>query len=289
MLGAIIGDVVGSYYEVLEIEYYKKYKLPRPYEERIKILDKETPLFTDYCSCTDDSILTCAIYDAIINGECNYLKYLKEYGLREISLGLDKYGRSRFGKGFVSWLNDEKEGNSYGNGAAMRISPIGYLFDNIEDVKRESLLATIPSHNNEEAIKSALAVTTSIFFLRSGCSKEVVRKYLIDNYYNLDFDLKDLQRNYKFTSKASGSVPQALYVFFESNDFEDAIRKAISIGGDCDTIACIVGSLAEACYGIPDDIKNSVKPYLKDYMYDLLEDIYFSNDRVKCRRSDNND
>ena len=289
MLGAIIGDVVGSYYEVLEIEYYKRYKLPRSYEERISILDKNVPLFNDNCSCTDDSILTCAIYDAVVNGNCNYEKYLKLYGLKEASLGLDMYGRSRFGKGFVSWLKGEKDGNSYGNGAAMRISPIGYLFDNIEDVKRESLLATIPSHNNEEAIKSALAVTTSIFFLRSGCSKEVVRKYLIDKYYDLDFDLEDLQRNYKFTSKASGSVPQALYVFFESNDFEDAIRKAISIGGDSDTIACIVGSLAEACYGIPANIKNDVKPYLKDYMLNLLNDIYFSNDKIKCKRGAKND
>ncbi len=289
MLGAIIGDVVGSYYEVLEIEYYKKYKLPRPYEERIKILDKETPLFTDYCSCTDDSILTCAICDAIKNGNCNYEKYLKFYGLREISLGLDKYGRSRFGKGFVSWLRGEKEGNSYGNGAAMRISPIGYLFNNLEDIKRESLLATIPSHNHPEAIKSAQAVALAIFFLRNGYDKEFVKEYVTSNYYDLNFDLKDLQRNYKFTSKASGSVPQALYVFFESNGFEDAIRKAISIGGDSDTIACIVGSLAEAYYEIPEDIKKAVKPYLKDYMLELLGEMYFNVDKVKCRRRDKND
>ena len=128
MLGAIIGDVAGSYYEVLEIEYYKKYKLIRPYEERIKILDREMPLFNEYCSCTDDSILTCAIYDAIKNGKCNYEKHLRLCGLREVDLGLDMYGRSRFGKGFVAWLKGEKEGNSYGNGAAMLISPGGYLF-----------------------------------------------------------------------------------------------------------------------------------------------------------------
>ena len=288
MLGAIIGDVVGSYYEVLEIEYYRKYKVSRPYEERIKILDKDTPLFTDNCSCTDDSILTCAIYDAIKNGNGNYEKYLRDYGLREINAGLDKYGRSRFGKGFVAWLKNEKEGNSYGNGAAMRISPVGYLYDNINDVKHESFLATIPSHNNIDAIKSAEAVAVSIFMLRNGISKNKLKEYIVNNYYNLSFNLESLQRNYKFSSKAINSVPQALFVFFESNDFEDAIRKAISIGGDSDTIACIVGSLAEACYGIPEQIKKEVKPYLKDYMLDLLSDEYY-NDKIKCLRSDKND
>ena len=129
MLGAIIGDVVGSYYEVLEINYYKKHKMPRLYEDRIKILDNSISLFNDNCSCTDDSILTCAIYDAIKNGDCNYEKYLKDYGNKEINLGLDKYGRSRFGKGFVSWLKGNYQGDSYGNGAAMRISPVGFLFD----------------------------------------------------------------------------------------------------------------------------------------------------------------
>lgn len=105
MLGAIIGDAVGSYYEVLKINYYKEHKSPRLYEDRIKILNKNIPLFTDDCSCTDDSILTCTIYDAIKNGNCNYEKYLRSYGLKEINFGLDKYDRSRFGKGFISWLN----------------------------------------------------------------------------------------------------------------------------------------------------------------------------------------
>lgn len=280
MLGAIIGDVVGSYYEVLEINYYKKHKIPRLYEDRIKILDNSISLFNDNCSCTDDSILTSAIYDAIKNGDCNYEKYLKDYGNKEINLGLDKYGRSRFGKGFVSWLKGDYQGDSYGNGAAMRISPVGYLFNSLEEVKQQSRLATIPSHNNIEAIKGAEAIAVSIFLLRNGMKKSKVEEYVKKNYYDLDYNLKDLQKNYKFTSKSSGSVPQSLYIFFKSNGFEDAIRKAISIGGDSDTIACIVGSLAEAIYGIPENIKEQVKPYLKDYMIDLLSDIYY-NEKVK--------
>lgn len=280
MLGAIIGDVVGSYYEVLEINYYKEHKKTRLYEERIKILDESIPLFTKDCSCTDDSILTCAIYDAVKNGKCNYEKYLKSYGLREINLGLDKYGRSRFGKGFVSWLNGSYQGESYGNGAAMRISPIGFLFNSLDEVKKQSRLATIPSHNNFEAIKSAEAVATSIFLLRNGMKKSEVEQYIKNNYYNLNYNIEDLQRNYKFSSKSSESVPQSLYVFFRSNGFEDAIRKAISIGGDSDTIACIVGSLAEATYGIPNYIKDQAKPYLRDYMIDLLDNIYYK-DKIK--------
>lgn len=280
MLGAIIGDIAGSYYEVLEIQEKKKHKQNRKFEERIKILDENVPLFTENCSVTDDSILTCAIYDAIQNDR-NYEKYLKEYGIREKNLGNDQYGRSRFGKGFIDWLEEKTEGVSYGNGAAMRISPIGFCFDSLEEVKEESRKATIPSHNHEEAIKSAEAVATSIFLLRQGITKEEVVKYIKDNYYDLNYDLETLQRTYSFSSKASNSVPQALYIFSISNSFEDSIRKAISIGGDTDTIAAIVGSLSEAHYGIPEALKQQAKPYLKDYMSELLKDKYFKKEKVK--------
>ena len=270
MLGAIIGDVAGSYIEVLEIQGRRTIDGHRSYEERIKILDKTVPLFGLNCSCTDDSILTMAIYDAIVNGSCDYEKYLREYGLREINNGMDIYGRSRFGKGFVSWLEGSYQGDSFGNGAAMRISPVGYMFNTLEEVKEQARLATIPSHNHKESIKAAEAVATTIFLLRTGHSKDDVYKYVTDNYYDLNYDLEDLQRNNVFSSKSSVSVPQALFVFFEANDFEDSIRKALSIGGDSDTIACIVGSISEAYYGIPEKLKVEVKPYMKDYMIDLL-------------------
>lgn len=287
MLGAIIGDIAGSYYEVLEILERKNDKRNRSYKERIKILDKNIPLFTENSSVTDDSILTCAIYDAIQNNK-EYEKYLKEYGLREINLGLDMYGRSRFGSGFVDWINNKKEGNSFGNGAAMRISPVGYLFDTLEEVKEESRKATIPSHNHEESIKAAEAVAVSIFLIRKGMSKEDLKEYLENNYYKLDYDLETLQRNYTFSSKASLSVPQALYVFLISDNFEDSIRKAISIGGDTDTIAAIVGSISESYYGIPENLKQQTKPYLKDYMYSLLEKRYYSKEKVKIKNETNN-
>lgn len=264
MIGAIIGDVAGSYYEVLETTQ------ERTYEDRIKILDKETPLFREESSYTDDTILTCAIYDAIKNGNCEYEKYLRSYGLKEINLGVDKYGRSRFGKGFVNWLNGDYVGESFGNGCAMRISPVGFMFDSSEEIKEESYKATIPSHNHPDSIKGAEAIAIMIFLLRTGYSKEQALAYIKGNYYELDFDLENLQRTNKFTSKTSICVPQAIYIFSVSTDFEDAIRKAISIGGDTDTIAAIVGSLAEAYYGIPDDIKEEVKKYLNDDIINLM-------------------
>lgn len=268
MLGAIIGDVVGSYYEVLEVKEVKNGH--RSYEERIKILDQNTPLFTENSSVTDDSILTFAIYKAIKENK-PYEEMLKLYAKKEIDLGKDMYGRSRFGKGFVEWVNGKTQGTSYGNGASMRISPVGYLFDTLEEVKQESYKATIPSHNHEESILCAEAVSTSIFLLRNGISKEELKEYIEKNYFKLDYDLEDLRRNYKFSSKSINSVPQAIFAFLESNSFEETIRNAISIGGDTDTIACIAGSLAESYYGIPEELLEQVKPYLKDYMKELLD------------------
>lgn len=273
MFGAFIGDIIGSIYEVKEMEYTSKYHKPRPYEERMKIMEKETPLFTEDCSCTDDSILTCAIADCLINGSGNYEEYLKSYAKREIDLGLDMYGRSRFGSRFVSWVKGLEEGISFGNGAAMRISPIGYL-DDFSEVKNEAYLATIPSHNHPEALESSKIVATSIYLLRNGMTKKGLETYIKDHYDSLDFDLEDLRKNYMFSSKSKKSVPQALFVFLQSTSFEDAIRKAISIGGDTDTIACIVGSLSEAYYGIDEELIEGVLPYLKDYMLPILQQFY---------------
>lgn len=268
MYGAIIGDIVGSYYEVLEIKNKN-----RSYEDRMKIMDRNVPLFNEKCSCTDDSILTTAIANAILNGE-SYEKKLREYGLREINLGKDIYGRSRFGKGFVEWLKNDYMGESFGNGSAMRISPVGYLFNSIDEIKSESLNATIPSHNHIESIKSSEAVAVSIYLLRRGMDKDSLKEYIEKHYFSLEYDLDDLRKNYKFTSRAIDSVPQAIFCFLNSNDFEDAIRLSISIGGDSDTIACITGALAESYYGIDEEIIECAKTYIKDYMKDVIDKFY---------------
>lgn len=272
MYGAIIGDVAGSCYEFLEMNAKKDKKL-RPYMEKMLIMDKNVPLFTDNSSVTDDSILTTAIADAIINNR-DYEEALRDYGLHEISKGNDMYGKSRFESCFIKWLLHKGEGNSFDNGCAMRISPVGFLFDDLKNVKIEAYEATSPSHNHEEAYKAAEAVATSIFLLRKGLSKEELKKYIEDNYYKLDYDLNELRLNYVFTNKASSSVPQAIFCFLESNNFEDAIRKAISIGGDSDTIACITGSLAEAYYGVPKKLINEVEKYLPVYIKIMLDKFY---------------
>lgn len=286
MLGAIIGDIIGSYYEVVETQYFKKEHTPRPYEERMKIMDLSTELFTKNCSCTDDSILTCAIADAILNKNENiydYEKNLKEYGLREIDLGMDIYGRSRFGKGFVDWLQGNYQGTSYGNGAAMRISAIGFCFDTLEEVRSQVYLATIPSHNHEESLLGAEAVAVSIYLLRNGMTKQDLKQYIEKKYYSLNYNLETLRREYTVSSNTNKSVPQALFVFLESNNFEDAIRKAISIGGDSDTIAAIVGGLSEAYYGLDEKLVEKAKPYIKDYMWPVIRQFY-ERKQVKCKK-----
>lgn len=272
MYGAIIGHVAGSIYEVMEINAKKK-KTMRSKLERTIILDKNIPLFTNMSSMTDDSVLTCSIADSILNN-ISYEKKLKEYGLQELKLGNDSYGRNRFGSGFIKWLYDFNNKDSYGNGCAMRISPIGYLFDDLKTLKKESRLATITSHDNPESIMCSEAVAVSIYLLRNGMSKTDLKQYIEKNYFKLDFDLEDLRNNYTFTSRAIDSVPQAIFTFLESESFEETIRNAISIGGDSDTIACIAGSIAESIYEIPEKLIKEVKKYIPTNYKKIVDEFY---------------
>jgi len=267
MLGAIIGDIIGSRFEVLEAKKLQTYK------DRLKILNKEVPLITEESSYTDDTVLTLAVAHAIKN-EIPYEKALKEYGLKELELGKDKYGRNRFGSNFVKWLNGSFQGNSIGNGAAMRISPVGFLFDSYLEVVNNAYKATIPSHNSREAINASLAISTSIYYLRNGSSKDQIKKYIEENYYNLDFNLEYLQRNYTFKATCNESVPEAIYCFLISENFEDAILKALSIGGDSDTICAIVGALSESFYGIDENLLKQVKPFIPENYQKQINEIY---------------
>lgn len=273
MLGAIIGDIAGSMYEVKEVNALKN-NTKVSYEERVKILDKRVPLFQKDSSYTDDSVLTAAIAECILkNG--SYEDYLKKFGENERALGLDVYGRSRFGKGFIEWLDSDTIGKSYGNGCAMRISPIPMYFDNLDNVSSETYAATITSHYHNDSINATKAVSMAIFMAKNHFSKENIKQTIEEKCgYDLNFNLENLQKNYRFTSKAKDSVPQAIFCFLESNDFEDAIRKAISIGGDTDTIAAITGSIAEAYYGIPQNIINMVQTFIPDYIKNIVNRFY---------------
>ena len=279
MLGAIIGDIAGSSYEVEEINSIRNKKID--YNNRMSILNSNKSLFNNNSSYTDDTILTAAIAKSILTNR-DYFKNLKEFGLREVNLGLDKYGRNKFSSGFCDWLNGNYIGSSYGNGCAMRISPIANYFNDLSEIIKETKKATKPSHNHVESYTAAEMVSCCIYLSNQGKSKKFIKNY-IENLYecDLNFDLECLQKNYKFTSKAKNSVPQAIYCFLVSNDFEDSIRKAISIGGDSDTIAAITGSIAEAYYGIDDNLIKEVEKYLPEYIINIVNEFYSKIKNIK--------
>lgn len=257
MLGAIIGDYVGSRFEW----------------NNIKI--KEFELFHNNCQLTDDSIMTIAVADALLNVQFDYKKLSSE-AVRAMQFWGRKYPNRGYGTHFEMWIgsSNPEPYNSYGNGSAMRVSPCGWIGNDIETVKKLSRLVTEVSHNHPEGIKGAEATAVSIFLARTGYSLDEIRDYVMDNYYNVDFRLDDIRKTYFFDVSCQGSVPQALAAFFESYNFEDAIRNAISIGGDSDTIAAITGAVAEAYYGIPPFIKKRIKLFLDEEQLSVVNRFY---------------
>jgi len=295
MLGTIIGEIAGSTDEVREAKILKQLKGKSKDETKSIVLDlceKEiirrksillntTPLFDKDSSYTDDTVLTCAIAKALLTDK-DYEKKLRKFGLREVKLGLDKYGRSKFGKGFCDWLNGNYVGESFGNGCAMRISPIANFNDNLTTIIEETNKATYPSHNYEESYNAARAVNTCIYLAKKDFPKKFIKNFIENSFgYDLNFKYDDLQSTYKFTARAKDSVPQAIYCFLISNNFEDAIRKAIGIGGDSDTIAAITGSIAEVYYGIDDRLIREVERYLPEYVINIVNEFYSAINKEK--------
>lgn len=233
MYGAIIGDLAGSIYEY---EQFKNISL-------IKITD----FIPNNAFYSDDTILTMAILDAVLNNK-DYEYYLKKYvrNYIEYKPGFIPYFKSSFSPGIIKWVNDCIVGTSRGNGAMMRVSAIGYLFDSKEEVIKNTKLATIPSHNSNEAIKCASLVALIIYLGRKGYSKEKIISEL-----NLKYSYNPFKR---FNSTCLETIDNCLYALFNSNSFEEAIRTVISYGGDTDTNACIVGSMAESLYGLDQNL-----------------------------------
>jgi len=254
MLGAIIGDIVGSRFEWHNIK------------------TKDFTLFTDNCFFTDDSVMTICIAKAILESNGNYdnlsgntIHYMKSIGRL--------YPHSGYGGRFYGWIyGDSNEPyNSYGNGSAMRVSCAGIVAQTLDEAKDLSDKVTKITHNHPEGLKGAEATAVCIFLAKTGKTKEEIEKYVVDNYYNLDFTLDSIRSIYKFNETCQGTVPVAIKAFLESNSFEDAIRNAISVGGDSDTLAAITGSIAEAFYGIPNDIREKAKTYLDKRLLDIVE------------------
>lgn len=266
MLGAIVGDIVGSRFE----------------DRRRNHRSKDFEFFADRCRVTDDSIMTLAIAKAIMdttslirpreNCEIFYteLSRLTVQNMQRIGR---QYPHCGFGGGFRRWVaSDHPEPyNSYGNGAAMRVSPAGFSANTLEDAIARSEAVTRVTHNHPEGIKGANATTTAIFMARSGAAKSQIGKQISEKYYPLDFKIDDIRETYHFDVSCQGTVPQAIQCFLESVSFEDAIRNAISIGGDSDTIAAITGGIAEAYYGIPEDIKKEAFKYLDDELLAIYD------------------
>ena len=263
MLGAIIGDVVGSPYE------YESYKT------------KSFELFSDECLPTDDSLMTIAVGCACTEADISNEREFKDALIRKMVEIGKSYPYAGYGGAFFSWLFSEKHEpyNSYGNGSAMRVSPVAWVADSLEQAERLARWSAEITHDHEEGIKGAQAVAAAIFLAREGADKETIREYIERNYYALSFTLDEIRPFYDFDVTCQGSVPEAIECFLESVDFEDAIRNAVSLGGDADTQACIAGSIAEAYYGIPEDIKQQARLYIPEPLFEIVSDFY---DKYKC-------
>ena len=260
MYGAIIGDLAGSIYEFNQIKKISSISVNK--------IIKENSFYSD------DTILTIAILDSILNGNKNYENYIKKYIKENLNYkpNYKPYFKTTFSPQLIKWCNGELEGKSKGNGAIMRISPIGYLFNTEQDIKKNSLLATIPSHNSKEAIDASQIVSLIIYYGRLGMSKEE-----IINKLNISLDYQPFN---KFNTTCSETLPNCLYALFSSNSFEEAIRKIISYGGDTDTNACIVGSMAEALYGIDENLILLAKKKIPNEFNDILEKGYSRVKRI---------
>ena len=254
MLGAIIGDIVGSRFEFIN--------------NRSKIFD----FFDVKCDFTDDSVMTVAVAAAILSCEGDY----SSLSARTVSI-MQNMGREYIHRGygtmFQQWIymNDPQPYNSYGNGAAMRVSACGFAAGSIEEAKELSYKVTAVTHNHPEGIKGAEATAVAIFLAKSGYDKFSIGDYIHSNYYKLDFSIDEIRDTYCFNETCQNTVPQAIMAFIDSTEFEDAIRNAISIGGDSDTLAAITGAIAEAYYGIPDDIRTKAMSYLDDRFSGIVQ------------------
>jgi len=277
MLGAIIGDIAGSRFE------WNDHK------------SKDFSLFGGDgiseapCQCTDDSVMTVAVADALLH----YDRSMDDAAFKALLVErMHHHGRARmncgFGRRFYRWLRDgdTEPYGSYGNGSAMRVSPVAWYADTLEETEHLAALTAEVTHNHPEGIKGAQAVAAAIFLALLGKNKEDIRAYVETQYYPGAFDtpLDVLRPDFDFDVSCQGTVPPALLAFFESKDFEDAVRNAVSLGGDSDTIACITGSIAEAFYGIPGNIRDAAMGFPDKEMRQVITDFYEYDDSSASRK-----
>ena len=247
MLGAIAGDIIGSVHEGARTK------------------TKDFPLFVADSTYTDDTVMTVAVADAIMNRR-DLVDVLQEY--------FHLYPNAGYGGTFFKWCTyrSREPYQSWGNGSAMRVSPAAYVHDSLDDVLAEAQRSAEVTHDHEHGIRGAQATAAAIFFARTGKSKDEIRLAISDMFdYFLDETIDDIRPTYQFDVSCQGSVPQSIIAFLDSTSVEDAIRNAISLGGDADTMACIAGAIAEAFYGgVPEEIAGAVLARLDDRLRGVL-------------------
>ncbi|MCW5941113.1 MAG: ADP-ribosylglycohydrolase family protein [Fimbriimonadaceae bacterium] len=248
MIGAIAGDVIGSVFE------------HRPTKSR------EFPLFREGSCFTDDTVLTIAVADAIVGG-LPYGESIWRWG--------NRYPFAGYGGAFRGWLMSDVRTpyGSWGNGSAMRVAPVGWAFDSEEEVLRQAQLSAEVTHDHPEGIKGAESVALAVFLARTGYGKERIRALLSERFgYELDRTVEAIRPEYRFDISCQGSVPEAIIAFLDSESYEDAVRLAVSLGGDADTQACIAGGIAEAFYGeVPAAIRSVVRSRLPEELTGVIE------------------
>lgn len=248
LLGAVTGDIIGSRFEWHPTK-----------SEAFELLHPN-------CHFTDDSVLTLAVAEAILKG--------KDYQLK-IRQFAKLYPDAGYGGRFRNWMyaDDGMAYNSFGNGSAMRVSAVGWAFDNEDEVLQEAEATAAVTHNHPEGIKGAQATALAIFLARKGFNKDFILQRIANQFeYDLGFTLDDIREEYHFDVTCQGTVPAALIAFFESQNYEDAIRKAIALGGDADTLAAITGSIAEAYYGgVPGWLEKEIIGILGPHLWDVIE------------------
>ena len=256
MYGAIIGDVVGS-----------------PYEFSRNKRKDFSPLFHPRAGITDDTIMTVAIADSLLN-EIHPAESMRSWGRKVLpaeSLG-------GYGKGFIKWLaapEIQPPYNSFGNGAAMRVSPVGWLFDDLPVALEVAKIVTEVSHSHPEGIKGAQAVVLAIYLARNGADGEAIREAVGEMFgYDMDRTVDICRDEHVYNETCQYCVPESIICAIEAESYEDAIRNAISLGGDADTLAAISGGIAEALFGISDDLVAGVQSYLKPELEPVIDQFY---------------
>ena len=257
MIGAILGDIIGS-----------------PYEFDMGDKRKDFPLFCKKSTYTDDTVMTIAVCAAFLDSgkDASDEQILKNLEARMREFG-KQYPDAGYGLRFRQWLNDPESGayNSLGNGSAMRVSSVAWLYNDMDAVRHAARLSAEVTHNHPEGIKGAEATASAIFLARTGHSKAEIKEYVEQEFgYDLSRTCDEIRPTYHHVETCMETVPEAITAFLEGESFEDVIRIAVSLGGDCDTLTAIAGSIAEGFYGVPDELKEECYRRLPEPLLEVL-------------------